>query len=152
MDKACESRRFKWIVSSRNQPDIEQRLNLATCKVRLCLELNERSIAAAVATYISSEVDRLTELKKYNKETRDYVQDYLSSNAQDTFLWVSLVCYELADESVKRRHTRKKLSTFPPGLDSLYRRMLDQISSLNDADICKEMLAVVSAVYRPITL
>ncbi|UKZ53250.1 hypothetical protein TrVGV298_007042 [Trichoderma virens] len=38
----------KWIVSSRNRPDIEERLDSATQQMRLCLELNEKSISAAV--------------------------------------------------------------------------------------------------------
>jgi hypothetical protein len=30
--------------------------------------------------------------------------------------------------------------------------MLDQIMDLEDAELCKSILAVVSAVYRPVTL
>lgn len=41
---------------------------------------------------------------------------------------------------------------FPPGLDALYWRMLDQIIDLEDARLYKRILAVVLAVYRPITL
>lgn len=32
-----------------------------------------------------------------------------------------------------------KLRTFPPGLDNLYARMMDQISNSGDADFCKEI-------------
>jgi hypothetical protein len=39
-----------------------------------------------------------------------------------------------------------------PGLDALYRRIMDQIRGSDDAELCKRILAVVSAVYRPITL
>jgi hypothetical protein len=42
--------------------------------------------------------------------------------------------------------------TFPPGLDGLYRRMMDQIWNSEDAELCKRILAVVSVVYRPVTL
>lgn len=41
---------------------------------------------------------------------------------------------------------------FPPGLDALYRRMIDQICSSEDAELCKGILAVVAAVYQPVTL
>ena len=42
------SSRIKWIVSSRNWPDIKERLERAGHKVRLCLELNAESVSAAV--------------------------------------------------------------------------------------------------------
>lgn len=44
------------------------------------------------------------------------------------------------------------LTAFPPGLDALYKRMTDQITASEDAELCKHILALVSAVYRPITL
>jgi hypothetical protein len=44
------------------------------------------------------------------------------------------------------------LTAFPPGLDALYRWMMDQICKSDDAELCKSILAVVLVVYRPITL
>ena len=44
---------------------------------------------------------------------------------------------------------------FPPGLSSIYGRMMQQICNLNDiddSDICKRVLALIAIVYRPITL
>ena len=46
------SARVKWVVSSRNWPEIEKRLDTATQKQRLCLELKADSVSAAVATFI----------------------------------------------------------------------------------------------------
>ncbi|KAF4509475.1 hypothetical protein G6O67_003648 [Ophiocordyceps sinensis] len=152
VDKASTSSRVKWIVSSRNWPDIEEQLNTAMRKVRLCLELSRQSVSAAVGIYIEHEVDKLARLKNYDNRTRVAVQEGLLSNANDTFLWVSLVCHELAEPKVRPWHTLAKLRAFPPGLDALYRRMLDQISTLEDARICRQILAVISKVYRPITL
>src|SRR5690242_3490873 len=51
--------------------------------------------------------------------------------------------------------TQKKLAVFPPGLDALYRRIIDQICNFEDTEdtaLCKHILAIVSIVYRPITL
>ncbi|PVH69239.1 hypothetical protein DL98DRAFT_661794 [Cadophora sp. DSE1049] len=90
------SPRTKWIVSSRNWPSIEKDLDRATQKASMCLELNEKSVSAAVTTYIKSKVNWLAERQEYDKDTRDAVQRYLSSNANGTFLWVALVCQELA--------------------------------------------------------
>ena len=144
------SPRVKWIVSSRNWPSIEKDLDTATQKVRLCLELNEKSVSAAVATYIQFKVDWLSKRNKYSSKIRDAVQCYLSQNANGTFLWVALVCQELSNTSGWK--AQQKLTSFPPGLDGLYRRMLDQIGNSEDADLCHRILAIVSAVYRPLTL
>ena len=46
------SPRVKWIVSSRNWPEIEKRLETAGEKVKLCLELNAELVSAAVGKYI----------------------------------------------------------------------------------------------------
>ncbi|KAL6406189.1 hypothetical protein AUP68_10357 [Ilyonectria robusta] len=142
----------KWIVSSRNWQDIEEKLDNTKQQVRLHLELNKDSISKAVDTYIGYKVDRLAFHKKYDKETRDAVENYLTSNADGTFLWVALVCQELAGPKVRKRHTLSTLKSFPPGLDSLYDRMIGHIGDSKDASLCREVLAIASVVYRPITL
>jgi hypothetical protein len=57
------SSRVKWIVSSRNWPDIEEQLERAGHKVRLSLELNAESVAAAVRVFIHYKVGKLAEKK-----------------------------------------------------------------------------------------
>ncbi|KAM3067045.1 hypothetical protein ACMFMG_011824 [Clarireedia jacksonii] len=141
---------IKWIISSRNWPNIEKTLDTATQKLRLCLELNEKSISAAVATFIQFKVKWLAKRNKYSNDTQEAVQLHLTLNANGTFLWVALVCQELSNISGWK--ARQKLIAFPPGLDALYQRMLDQIMNSEDAELCKSILAIVSAVYRPVTL
>ncbi|KAF2189253.1 WD40 repeat-like protein [Zopfia rhizophila CBS 207.26] len=148
--KSSVCSRIKWIVSSRNWPSIEKDLDTAAQKVRLCLELNEDSVSAAVATYIQTKVEWLAKRNRYSSNTRNAVQQYLSLNANGTFLWVALVCQELSN--VPGWKAQQKLTAFPPGLDALYRRMIDQIMGSEDAELCKRILAVISTVYRPITL
>ncbi|KAH8749774.1 heterokaryon incompatibility protein [Hyaloscypha sp. PMI_1271] len=58
------------IVSSRNWPDIKERLERAGHKVRLCLELNAESISTAIRKYIGHKVHQLAQLKKYDNKTR----------------------------------------------------------------------------------
>ncbi|KAG4432782.1 hypothetical protein IFR05_011734 [Cadophora sp. M221] len=144
------SPRTKWIVSSRNWPSIEKDLDRATHKASMCLELNEKSVSAAVTTYITSKVNWLSERQHYDMETRDAVQRYLSSSANGTFLWVALVCQELA--VISAWEVEDMLSAFPPGLDALYMRMIKQISISRTAKRCTSILAVVSVIHRPITL
>ncbi|KAF4417680.1 Vegetative incompatibility protein HET-E-1 [Colletotrichum fructicola] len=144
--------RAKWLVSSRNWPEIEGKLDRPQHKVTIHLELNAESVSRAVLVYIRYKVDELAVQKKYHDETRDEVQRYLIGNSHDTFLWVALVCERLAHSEVQQRHTLKILKMFPPGLEPLYGRMIKDISRSIDANLCKEILAIVSVVYRPVTL
>jgi hypothetical protein len=144
------SPRIKWVVSSRNWPNIEERLERIGQKKRLCLELNPKSVSAAVSIYIEHKTRQLADQKNYDARTREAVLQHLVSNANDTFLWVALVCENL--KNVPRWKTLAKLNEFPPGLDSLYQRIVSQIYNSDDADLCKQILAIALIVYRPITL
>ncbi|CAG8197007.1 unnamed protein product [Penicillium olsonii] len=138
---------IKWIVSSRNWPDIEERLD-TTHTAPISLELNEASVSEAVSKFIQHKVHYLAKVKKHSDETRDKICRHLSSNSQGTFLWVALVCQDL--DRTSRRHALAKLEAFPPGLNALYGRMIDQVRNSEDAESCKRILAVMSLVYRPI--
>ncbi|KAK0719400.1 NACHT domain-containing protein, partial [Lasiosphaeris hirsuta] len=140
----------KWVVSSRNWPSIERGLHAAAQKARLSLELNEKSISAAVDTYVRFKVDNLAKRNEYDNNTQDMVRHYLSSNASGTFLWVALVCQELV--GLPGWKAQEKLTTFPPGLNALYGQMMEQITKSDDAELCIRILAVISVMRRPITL
>ncbi|OQV09788.1 NACHT domain-containing protein [Cladophialophora immunda] len=144
------SSRVKWIVSSRNWPSIERYLNTTTQGLSLSLELNEQSVSAAVASYIQFKVDQLALRLEYDNITQDYVQQYLLSNAKGTFLWVALVCQKLSESSAWE--AQKRVEAFPPGLNEFYGRMLEEIKTSEHAERSKQILAVISAVYRDITL
>ncbi|KAJ6008970.1 hypothetical protein N7522_003986 [Penicillium canescens] len=137
----------KWIVSSRNWPDIEERLE-TTQTSPISLELNEACVSEAVRKFIQHKVHNLAKVKKYSEYTRDTIYRHLSSNSQGTFLWVALVCKDL--DRTSRRHALKKLDGFPSGLNALYGRMIEQVRNSVDAEPCKRILAVMSIVYRPI--
>jgi hypothetical protein len=140
----------RWIVSSRNWPSIEEHLDSTVSQVKLRLELNEESISEGVGFYIQHKVYHLANKKKYNPDTRDAVQNYLLTHAHGTFLWVALVCEGL--EKATRWTVLSRLNEFPAGLDQLYLRMVDQISSSDMADYCKRILGIILTVYRPIKL
>ena len=148
--QSSASPRVKWIVSSCNWPNIEKQIERADHKVRLSLELNAESVSAAVSVFIQQKVSQLAKQNQYTNKIRDAVLQHLALNANDTFLWVALVCQEL--QTTAKRNVLKKLDSFPPGLDALYKRMMQQISKSDDAELCKQMLALIALVYRPITL
>jgi hypothetical protein len=45
-----------------------------------------------------------------------------------------------------------KLALFLYRLDSLYRRMMQQITESDDAETCRCVLATVAVLYRPVTI
>jgi hypothetical protein len=140
----------RWLVSSRNWPQIEERLEQAGGKIKLCLELNTESVSAAVNTFIQHRVHQLAQEKKYDDKIQDAVLEYLRSNAHDTFLWVALVCQNL--KTIPRARVRARLTLFPPGLDSFYERMMTQICNADESELCKQILTTVATVYKPICL
>ncbi|KAJ6161322.1 hypothetical protein N7470_004718 [Penicillium chermesinum] len=140
----------KWLLSSRIWPEITERLHLVPDKSRITLELDETSVAGAVKTFIDIKVSELAKLKNYTQQVFDAVYSCLISHAQGTFLWVALVCERLA--RVSRMRTIEMLTAFPPGLDALYNRMMQQVLEHDEAPLCRQILEVASLVYRPLTL
>lgn len=138
---------LKFIILSRYSPELYVRLPHAT---RLNVERYKESISAAVGTLIKHEVSDLADLHNYDESTRDCVLECLTSNANATFLWVALVCRSLRE--VPQQKVKDALDAFPPGLDSLYRRMIVQIGQSCDTDLCKRVMTSVATAYRPVTM
>ncbi|KAL2154596.1 hypothetical protein VTH82DRAFT_3272 [Thermothelomyces myriococcoides] len=69
VQKSTKYPSIKWIVSSRNWPGIEKDLNTLTQKVMLSLELNEKSVSAAVTTYIRLKVEWMAENYRYGNDS-----------------------------------------------------------------------------------
>ena len=57
--------KVKWLVSSRNEPEIEAVLEEHTARTRLSLKLNAESVAGAVDAYINCKMSELA--KRYRK-------------------------------------------------------------------------------------
>lgn len=144
------SPRVKWLVSSRNWPDVEEPLSKAQHMLGLRLELNAEAVSGAVRFYCERKVQELSEAKKYDPTLRQHVLQHLQDNAGDTFLWVALVCKSL--HAVAPRNVRPKLRQFPPGLDELYKRMMNELENSDDGAFCKAVLATVALALRPLTL
>ncbi|SCV57254.1 related to vegetatible incompatibility protein HET-E-1 [Fusarium fujikuroi] len=139
----------KWVISSRNWPEIESQLDATQSQVRLHLELNHASISNAVIKFVDSKVNRLN--STYDQPSRERIRKHLLDNANDTFLWVALVCQELEKPGVKHYHSSSILNRFPAGLNELYERM---ISDINDRDMkwCRAILAAIAVAMRPLSL
>ncbi|KAH6889393.1 beta transducin-like protein HET-D2Y, partial [Thelonectria olida] len=125
------SARVKWIMSSRNRHEIEQRLYLAASKRRLSLELNAHHVRQAINTYIDHKVANLISLKD-KKPLQDQVRDEMRNRADGTFLWVALVAQEL--QNIRSWDVSRVLKQMPAGLVPIYERMMLHIQQLQPED------------------
>ncbi|PQE18235.1 Vegetative incompatibility HET-E-1 protein [Rutstroemia sp. NJR-2017a WRK4] len=117
----------------------------------LSLELNAQSVSAAVDWYVRDKVDKLAKRKEEVKKNKKAVESYLLENANRTFLWVALVCQELGE--VELFVISKLQDYYPLGLDLLYARMLTQIQHKKYmAELCIQILAMITVIFRPVTL
>ncbi|KAJ5408544.1 NACHT nucleoside triphosphatase [Penicillium cosmopolitanum] len=76
---SAANQRVKWVVTSRNWPEIYEPLQIATGVTPISLELNESSVSEGVNSFIQHKVSQLAVLKKYNDETQHEIGQYLSS-------------------------------------------------------------------------
>ncbi|KAJ2978655.1 hypothetical protein NUW58_g7431 [Xylaria curta] len=146
------SSHIKVLVSSRNWPSIESGLSSATHRVLLQLELNDDSISNAVDCYIDYKATELEKSKKLNQVDREAIRQHLKSNSGNTFLWVALVCQGLGHEDTSTWKVFDVLHKFPSGLNSLYGRMAMQFLAGEDAEMCRQVLAVQALACRPLRL
>jgi hypothetical protein len=144
--------RIKWLLSSRNELHIEQKLRSVAAQARLSLELKQNAdqVSHAVDVYIDDRLSRLESLE--DNSLRDQVRDILRQKANGTFLWVALVVQEL--ERPESWDPLQVAEEAPPGLHQLYDRMVDQIQQLTkrNAEICRLLLCTATVAYRPLHL
>lgn len=146
---STSSSQAKWLVSSRNEADIQESLATAENKSTVSLELNAESVSNAISTYIRHKVQLLANRKGYKQPTREKIERYLSNNANGTFLWVALVCDLL--KKAPRSDPLPKSADFPPGLNQLYERMISRVCDPSISDISRKVIAIATVAYRPLT-
>jgi hypothetical protein len=149
---SSSSNRIKWLLSSRNELHIEQRLKSIDAQARLSLELkqNAEQVARAVDLYIDMKLSYLDSLA--DASLRSQVREVLRQKANGTFLWVALVVQEL--EKPESWDPLEVVEEAPVGLHQLYDRMVDQIQQLakRNSEMCRLLLSTVSVAYRPLHL
>ncbi|KAK4075503.1 uncharacterized protein Triagg1_4624 [Trichoderma aggressivum f. europaeum] len=149
--QASSSSRVKWIISSRNQPQIERRIRSNRHLVMLSLEENAEHVSRSVDEYIKLRVANLSSIAD-NEDLQAEVRDAMRQKAHGTFLWVSLVIGELdGASSWEVQHIVKEL---PKSLKELYRRMIRQIQKYRRriAEQCWLLLSTAVVAYRPLRL
>jgi hypothetical protein len=144
------SSKVKWLLTSRPLDSAERALLTGADQELVSLELNSKHVAEAVKIYIAARAAELDRLKGYGPVLRQRMEIELTNKAEDTFLWVSLVCERL--ESVPAKEALSRIKELPPGLPSFYHRILNQLSR-GESDVvtgCIRLLNVMLVVYRPL--
>ncbi|QPC78007.1 hypothetical protein HYE68_008759 [Fusarium pseudograminearum] len=144
---------IKWLVSSRKDPVIENKLRkIANSEKRLTIDLesNEHLTSGAVKNLIEARLTDMLWWDTCGDELRDTIKHNLKQKSGNTFLWVAMVCQELED--CTETEVLKASKEFPSGLDKLYERMMKKLAASRSATQCKEIMAVVSTSYRPLNL
>ncbi|KAH7117480.1 hypothetical protein EDB81DRAFT_733721, partial [Dactylonectria macrodidyma] len=133
IEQHSSSSRVKWLVSSRNRLDIEQKLRVNRSRARLSLELKQN------ATHD-------------DQGRQDELQETMRQKANGTFLWVSLVMKELKE--LESWEVLQVVDKMPSDLMAVYRQMVKQIQQLKrgNPELCRHLLSTVCIAYRPLSL
>lgn len=144
---------IKWLISSRNDPAIENKLRgIVNSEKGLTIDLesNEHLTSGAVKNLIEARLRDMPWWNTCGDDLRDTIKHNLEEKSGNTFLWVAMVCQELNE--CTETQALEAAKEFPSGLGKLYERMLKNLAVSRSATQCKEIMAVVSASYRPLTL
>jgi NACHT domain len=148
-DRRSTNSFLKFIVTSRPYSSIEREFNKHPT-IRLKAEDKTNEINADIVRVIRSKVESIGNDKGLSIAVRTSLKERLIENADQTFLWVSLVL-EMIEESA--RASRKALddiiSEIPSTLDAIYEKILQKSSNHKDA---RKLLQIVVAAARPLTL
>lgn len=150
------SGRVRWLISSRNEKDIERELRSIQPPQILSLDHAEL-ISSSIEIYINSRIAEIEALKD-DEELRIKTQKILKDKAAETFLWVALVVEQLRNAA--HWQVEDVLQEVPEGLENLYALILDK-ASLNQSssrwrkkgqDACQLLISIVTTAERPLHL
>ncbi|KAL6901667.1 WD40 repeat-like protein [Trichoderma evansii] len=145
------SNRAKWLISSRNEKEIERGLKSIENKLILELQSNAAHISKAVDTYIDR-CARDIEAFENDVDLRNKTINLLKKKANGTFLWVTLVVQQLRDAG--HPHIERILEEMPEDLESLYDEIMERSKKgwKDDKEACLVFLATVTAAERPLRI
>ncbi|KAF3177503.1 hypothetical protein TWF788_007706 [Orbilia oligospora] len=145
--------RIRWLVTSRNRPEIEAEFEYAELQLQISLEEHAEQINMTVNAYIDSKLQELSIKRRYHPDIQERVGQLLREKAGGTFLWVHLACKEL--KSVYSYNAVATLSDLPSGLNGFYGEMLkhlDRSGYNNDVELCSQILSAMVVAFRPLSL
>jgi hypothetical protein len=135
----------KLLITCRPEVDIESELS----DIGGYLRVDSAKINSDLSKFIEVRVNDLSRKKNYSDDLKKIVKEALTTKAEGTFLWVSLVQVDL--EKTRSKHqVKEKLKKLPRNLNDVYDRILKQTET-DDIEAAQFILRCMAVARRPLT-
>ncbi|EPS45887.1 hypothetical protein H072_110 [Dactylellina haptotyla CBS 200.50] len=114
---------------------------------RLDLEEFQESIGQDVLRVIRRKLDSMVQKDSCSKDLRLRLENSLTSKAEKTFLWVSLVISSLEEKPIILPADVTMLQNLPPNLSVLYKQLLEAIPA-SSRELAGQLLRIIVCSQR----
>lgn len=143
------SQKIQFLMTSRPLPSIERSFSRLPT-IRLKAENEVRAIEQDINHVISKKVNEIADSKHLSAEFCQEIKETLRTNADRTFLWLSLVLQQIElSARASQRALRLLIKTLPQTLDETYENIL---ADTKYEDYARKLLHILVAATRPLTL
>ncbi|MCJ1399212.1 hypothetical protein MMC11_002414 [Xylographa trunciseda] len=140
----------KFLLTSRPEIAIADKLAIATIKLKIEDQLDYVSVD--IKLVVHERISELASLTNCSQQTQHWLLQRLISNADRTFLWVSLVLDMLKESfQASQKAFEDLLGSLPYGLEDTYLKILERIPEDRRFQ-AQTMLQIIVAAYKPLTL
>ena len=146
------NRAIKFLVTSRPYSAIERAFqSLPT--IRLKAEDQTAAIEEDIMRVVKSRVQRIASMKELSAEAKADLESRLIRKADKSFLWISLVLQVIeTSPRASQRALYDAIVTGSSSLDTVYEKILANLSKTLHIEFSKKLLHIVVAAARPLTL
>jgi WD40 repeat protein/pimeloyl-ACP methyl ester carboxylesterase len=112
--------------------------------------LSDRDTEMDIRTYVSSTI---CSILPATEQVQTEITEQVLKKASGSFLWVRLALNSLKESWYTKEDIRKALSVLPPDMISMYRKMLDDITtqtSKRTQTLIKRILTWITCSWRPL--
>ena len=118
--------KLKLLMTSRPLASIEKSFTKIS-KIRLKAENESEAVERDIGRVIRARINDIAGIKNFSTEFQTNLQNYLTGNADRTFLWVSLILQQIEDSmSASQASIETIISSAPRTLNALYEKILSQ--------------------------
>ncbi|KAL2133700.1 hypothetical protein VTI74DRAFT_1876 [Chaetomium olivicolor] len=154
-DSLALTKKVKWLVSSRPIVNLE-----ISGTAGSLVKLDSQELEKPVNAYINHKLFAFFGKPGYTKQVLDDMSVEILKRAENTYLWVWFVFKELGKTNpygkllLNGKDALATIRGFPPGLSSLYGRIMDMLDGgrVGYPQYCKNALAAVTLALRPLSL
>lgn len=141
---------LKFIVASRPSAAIERSFLVLPTTIRLRITDEANGISGDIGRVVKARVEEIGFKKDLSDRLQTDLENHLIRNADQTFLWISLVL-DMVDRGIDdtEETIRAIIQRRPDELDTLYERILGRSP---DPEKAKKILQIAVGAVRPLTL